>query len=252
VSNLILVVPCYNEELRLDTKQFATYQLAGQQIKFIFVNDGSKDGTLELLNQLKRENPKKLDVLDLPRNSGKAEAVRAGLLAALKENPDFIGFWDADLATPLSEIKHFCEIIGDFPHIDILFGARIKLLGRKVDRKPVRHYLGRIFATVVSLVLKIPIYDTQCGAKLLRADAITRKVLAQPFTAGWIFDVEMLARYENLYAHENVSIEDRLYEVPLMHWKDVQGSKLKPKDFFVSIFNLGRIYLNYFVLKRVW
>lgn len=249
--HLIIVIPCYNEEKRLDASAFATYELPGHMVEFIFVNDGSRDGTLELLQQMARQNPKKISVLDLPENRGKAEAVRAGLLAALKKKPGWIGFWDADLATPLAEIKHFVEIIGDFPHLDILCGARVKLMGREVERKMHRHYLGRVFATAVSISLGIAIYDTQCGAKLFRVCDITQKALQRPFGAGWIFDVELLARYELLYAALGQSIDQKLYEVPLMVWRDIKGSKLRVTDFFVQIYNLAWIYFRYFVFRKI-
>ncbi len=245
--HFIIVIPCYNEELRLDVQSFANYEVEEHRHQFLFVDDGSSDKTPQILRELEQRNPERIKVLSLSPNRGKAEAVRAGLLAALQEEPDFIGFWDADLATPLSEIQHFSEIISIRPAVDILFGARVKLLGREVQRQPLRHYLGRIFATAVSIVLGLPIYDTQCGAKLLRVNSITREILNAPFRAGWIFDVEMLARYENAYEKRGESITDKVYEVPLMIWKDVKGSKLKPKDFIKAVFSLAWIYFHYFV-----
>ena len=136
-----------------------------------------------------------MDVIHLAANQGKAEAVRAGILAALRLEPDLVGFWDADLATPLNAIDDFLALAAKRPEIDIILGSRVMLMGRDIRREAWRHYLGRVFATGVSLSLNLPVYDTQCGAKVFRANEATAAVFATPFHSPWIFDVEVLARY---------------------------------------------------------
>src|SRR5687768_15317394 len=108
--HLILVIPCYNEEHRLPVDELRRFRSEDARVEMLFVNDGSRDGTLRLLQSLAAEDPSRFSVLDLERNSGKAEAVRRGILAAMEHRPDFVGFWDADLATPLSELPSFLEI----------------------------------------------------------------------------------------------------------------------------------------------
>src|SRR5882724_10794006 len=136
MSRLLLVVPCYNEEKRLDVEAFRNFDA-----NFLFVNDGSRDGTLRLLESLRDSDPRRFHVLNLERNSGKAEAVRRGIVAALERKPDLTGFWDADLATPLSELPSFLEIFDTRPEIEMVFGARVRLLGRDISRHASRHYL---------------------------------------------------------------------------------------------------------------
>ena len=108
LARVALVIPCYNEANRLDTAAFKNFRLPSDQIEFVFVNDGSTDGTLQLLQTLPGS------VVNLERNSGKAEAVRRGILAALDRKPDIVGFWDADLATPFSELPGFLAILSSF------------------------------------------------------------------------------------------------------------------------------------------
>ena len=146
----LLVVPCYNEARRLDLAAFRGFAASEPSVGFLFVNDGSSDATLARLRALEAGDRDAFAVLDLPRNSGKAEAVRAGLGVAFKSSADYVGYWDADLATPLDEIARFVAVLDRLPGIEIVFGARVQLLGRSVRRNPLRHYLGRVSATAVS------------------------------------------------------------------------------------------------------
>src|SRR5262249_28035111 len=155
----------------------------------------------------------------------KAEAVRRGLVRAFEAQPEYLGFWDADLATPLDAILTFGAVLDSRPDIEMVFGARVKLLGRSVERSPVRHYLGRVFATAASMTLGIGFYDTQCGAKLFRASPELAAVFDRPFDTRWLFDVEVLARLIALRrASSRGPVGDIVYEHPLHEWRDVAGS----------------------------
>src|SRR5262245_47970847 len=101
MSRATIVIPCFNEAARLDTQRFVQYAVAAPGVDFVMVNDGSTDDTLEQLGILRRFCPQGFRVVDLPTNCGKAEAVRQGLLNALQSEPEYVGYWDADLATPL-------------------------------------------------------------------------------------------------------------------------------------------------------
>jgi hypothetical protein len=117
------------------------------------------------------------------------------------------------------------------------------LMGRDVRRKASRHYLGRVFATAVSHALDLPIYDTQCGAKILRVTAATATLFAQPFRSPWIFDVELIARYLRVpVGPGEPSRRDRIYELVLPAWHDVAGSKLRWYDFARAMVDLGYIW----------
>ncbi|MCC5875992.1 MAG: glycosyltransferase [Candidatus Sumerlaeia bacterium] len=231
-EKIVIVVPCYNEADRLPVEVFRSFREIPNDLRFLFVNDGSTDETEEIINKLASEDPNRFSAHSLAQNSGKAEAVRQGLLLALRDEADFVGFWDADLATPLDEIPRFLQAIRDQPELDMAIGSRVSLLGRKINRKRSRHYIGRAFATVASLWLGIGIYDTQCGAKLLRNTSVIRKVLSKRFQAKWLFDVEILARYLQLLHRRGIhQPENRIVEIPLHRWEDVKGSKVKATDF---------------------
>src|SRR2546421_9294032 len=107
MSSAIIVIPCFNEAQRLPIHAFKAFVCAGCLPRFLFVNDGSTDGTVHVLKALHDADPERYALCDLPRNVGKAEAVRAGILLAFAAGPDFIGYWDADLATPLEAIPTF-------------------------------------------------------------------------------------------------------------------------------------------------
>jgi hypothetical protein len=180
-------------------------------------------------------------VLPKGKNAGKAEAVRFGMQHAIEHTDALvIGFWDADLATPLPSILDLLGVLDTQPTIDMVFGSRVKLLGRQIERKAVRHYLGRVFATVASNVLGVPIYDTQCGAKLFRRTPQLARILQDPFLSRWIFDVEMLARLIGLRGVDYIT--QAVYEYPLETWCDIGGSKVKPSDFLKAIGDLLRIW----------
>jgi dolichyl-phosphate beta-glucosyltransferase len=245
-SSVATVIPCYNEAKRLKVSRFKEYSDADRSHLFVFVNDGSSDATLQVIQDLHQEHPQRFAYIDLPRNFGKAEAVRRGLLSAFEMNHDFVGYWDADLATPLETIPSFCELLESRSEIAMIFGARVRLLGRDIKRSPPRHYLGRVFATAASLTIGLPIYDTQCGAKLFRVCPLVRSLFQQPFMTRWLFDVEIIARLIQACRRDNLQPpEDLIYEFPLQTWSDVAGSKVKPVDFFKSFFDLARIYWKY-------
>jgi hypothetical protein len=108
-------------------------------------------------------------------------------------------------------------------------GARVARLGARIDRSPLRHGLGRVFATIAALALDAQVYDTQCGTKWLRVSPTLVSALAAPFRARWAFDIELLLRL--LGRIDDVAEPlplSAIVEIPLDIWTDVRGSKLAP------------------------
>ena len=246
MDDATIVVPCYNEADRLDVAAFLKFAAIEGRVRFLFVDDGSTDGTQRVIERLCRADRRHFTLHALRENSGKAEAVRQGILLAVERGAAAVGYWDADLATPLDEIPRFLDSLRHDPRRRMVLGARIRLLGRSIERRPVRQTLGRAFATVASTVLGLPIYDTQCGAKLFLVTDELRHAFERPFRSNWIFDVEVLARLLLLWPDgRQTAQEGAICELPLIHWRDVAGSKVRPSDFFRAVGELADIYWTY-------
>ncbi len=242
MPHTIIVIPCFDEAARLPVDAFADYLLENEGTDFVFVNDGSRDGTLDLLRDLERRAPQRICVIDQQPNHGKAEAVRVGMNAAFERGPQFAGYFDADLAAPLSEIARMRAVLESIPSVEVVLGARVQLMGRRIVRSRIRHYLGRVFATVASETLGLAVYDTQCGAKLFRVNPVVRELFAERFVGGWIFDVEILARRIAAGRERDLpEVAGAIYELPLDTWVDVAGSKVSGVDFLRAILAMWRI-----------
>ena len=235
-----LVVPCFNEVERLDGGAFLGYLRAHEDVGVLFVDDGSTDGTGDALELVAAQSGGAIEVLVLPENQGKAGAVRQGVLHALRSDPEIVGYLDADLSTPLEAMGELRQLLDADPEVLMVMGSRVQLLGRRIERSRARHYIGRVFATVASTVLGLPVYDTQCGAKLFRVSPLTREIFQEPFLTRWMFDVELIARLQTKADGRRV-----VREHPLMQWLDVAGSKVTFTDGMRAGYDLLRIGRRY-------
>jgi glycosyltransferase involved in cell wall biosynthesis len=236
------VVPCFNESERWNTDYWANLA-KNKNFRWTFVDDGSHDATPQLISEVCHETNS--DVMLLPRNYGKAEAVRLGLLRILAHNPEAtaIGFMDADGAFDIHDIERiaflFESMSNETRHYDAVWSSRVALSGRQVRRSPRRHYLGRIAATLISLNDPDMPYDTQSGFKLFEPTAEFKGVLQVPFLTRWLFEVEMLIRFRNIYGKAM-----KVWEEPLYCWHDVPGSKVSGQE----MLRIGREILT---IKRL-
>lgn len=235
-----LVIPCYNEEHRLPLAEVIEFIAGAPEVTLLFVDDGSTDGTRALIERLSKESPK-IKVLVLEKNGGKAEAVRQGLLRLVAEGCDQVGYADADFATPAFELVRLLNIFSERKP-EVLMGSRVRLLGTDIERRAMRHYLGRVFATLASLALRLPVYDTQCGAKFFLVTENFVEAIRQPFTSRWAFDVELLSR---LSGRGQLKFRGSIVEVPLQKWTDVAGSKLRLSSMLKAGLDLIRIGLRF-------
>lgn len=241
-TDVVIVVPCFDEAQRLNGEPFLACAAMLPRVRFLFVDDGSRDDTRAVLHSLREKAPAMVEVLPLDTNVGKAEAVRHGMLRALAGLPYAVGYWDADLATPLDELGRFVDLLEKRPEVVMVMGSRVALLGRDIRRSPVRHYLGRLFATAASWVLGLPVYDTQCGAKLFRADAVREGIFDVPFVTRWLLDVEILQRLLRVRRERGpAGVTAGVHELPLEAWRDVRGSKLSGAQMLRAALDLLRL-----------
>lgn len=237
-----LVLPCYNEEKRLPLAALRELRSLRPDVHLFLVDDGSTDGTYALFEravaELGREN---VTAHRLAKNSGKAEAVRQGMRACIARGAEKIGYADADFATPPSEILRLLAVLEEGPQ-QVVLGSRVLRLGTEIQRSPVRHVLGRVFATLASKAIDANVYDTQCGAKWFRTSPALEHALSRPFGSRWVFDVELLARLLGRLGDEPHLAERDFLEVPVHAWRDVSGSKLRLPHMAGSLGELARLY----------
>lgn len=239
---IAIIVPCYNETARLQVPVFMEFARCNPDIHLWLVNDGSTDQTWSLLQSMADQLPDTIRAFNILQNGGKAEAIRKGILHVLEQQQyGYIGFIDADLSAPLSEILYLLERI-QAAKLKIAAGARVKLVGRTIVRSPVRHYLGRVFATYQDTLLQLGNYDTQCGLKIFEEN-LARQIFRDTFSSNWFFDIELFVRTRKILGNDAYNRE--VEEVPLQEWKEVKGSKLKLTDFMKAPFQVYKIYKRY-------
>lgn len=233
-----VVVPCFNESRRISVEQFRAIVSAYGEWSFVFVDDGSTDDTGRLLRAIQSLAPDRVDVVTLGRNGGKGEAVRHGMRAAIAAGAELVAFVDADLSTPLEELRRLVERLEHERPLEVVLGARVRRLGANVRRRPVRHLAGRVYGTVAAIALGVGVYDTQCGAKAFRTTPRLAAALETPFRERWAFDVELLSR---LTRGRGVAGWSAIVEEPLLTWSERPGSKLRPLDALLAGIELIRI-----------
>lgn len=223
-----IVVPCFNEASRWSPHYWAEVLQHSDQ-RYLFVDDGSTDGTRVLLERAVEGTSS--GVLVLERNRGKAEAVRRGMIQLIDEyGLEGVGYLDADGAFGLGDIagmtQQFRTKVIDGP-FDAMWSSRVALSGRDIKRSGTRHYIGRAIATYISLGYgQIP-YDTQSGYKLFAGSSQLRECMASPFRTRWLFELELLARWMRI-----TGASMQVWEEPLQSWHDVPGSKIRGREVY--------------------
>lgn len=238
-----IVVPCYNEAARFSPERFARFARAHGGVRFVLVDDGSTDATGALLRELCERDGARFELLTLARNVGQGEAVRSGIARALSGGARYVGYWDADLATPLEEIPRFIEVLDSDAACSLVIGSRRPATHNGVRRHPLRYALGRAFAWSASTLLRMRVYDTQCGAKLFRRSSEVEALFANAFVSRWIFDVELLVRLIRQRGSARAA-RSAVHELALHAWRDVEGSKLRAVDFARAPWELLKIGLQ--------
>ncbi|MFW5658641.1 MAG: glycosyltransferase [Bacteroidota bacterium] len=244
MSRYCILVPCYNEATRLPQARFEAFAQNDPAFNVCFVNDGSSDNTLGVLKGLCNAHPATFRYIDLQPNRGKADAVRAAMLQLHDEAQyEWLGFLDADLSVSLEQVGLFVDEIEAAPELRLVVGTRLRRLGAKIYRSPLRHYFSRLIATWIDgLILKIGVYDSQCGAKLFRRTDIPH-LFERPFLSRWLFDIELFAR--QIIALGPTEMRRTSLEVPIKAYDDPGDSRISSTYVLKVPYELIRIGRRY-------
>jgi len=237
---MIIIVPCYLEYNRIDKMAFIQFLKKEVNVSIVFSDDGSTDNTISILNEIKSLFNDRVHVCASEKNKGKAEAIRLAVLyiANNKLKPTNIAYLDADLAVSIEECYDLSKNLNEKIHF--VFGSRISKIDNTIIRSNFRHYSGRMVATVITKILGVTVYDTQCGCKIFKSD-LAFKVFEKPFISTWLFDMEIFFRIINLYSY--LELKHIAREIPLKSWIDTGGSKVSLKYFF-------RMWYELYLIKK--
>lgn len=237
MQKVAIVIPCYNEEKRLQ-EHLVDELVAVTDCDIYFANDGSKDNTLQLLQKISTKHPERCFVISFEKNQGKAATIFNSVNQLLERNSyGFIGYFDADFSTPVDEVKRILDQTKRSKS-EFFLGSRVMVLNSGIKRNTHRHIIGRMIITLINFRFKLGIYDTQCGAKLF-SEKMLRASFQQPFVTSWLFDVEIFIRLKQ----KNLLQFGK--EIPIYNWRDVEGSKLGWKTAFKIVRELFRLVKKY-------
>jgi CheY-like chemotaxis protein len=237
-----VVIPCYNEAERLSGKEFQDFAKKHPGYHLCFVNDGSTDNTLEVLEEIRNGNEEAISIYDCKVNGGKAEAVRQGMLHLAQDDQfDYLGYLDADLSTDFTDFDELVRTI-EGSNFDIVSGSRISRMGADITKESARKIISKTINLIIQKILGMPFKDTQCGAKVMRPNTVS-DVFNKPFKTRWLFDVEIFIRMGKKYGKEKAT--SLICEQPLKRWIHADGSKLSMKDSIKIIWQLGQLSIKY-------
>ena len=235
-----IVIPCYNEANRLQFDQFRSFLEENKSYTLCFVNDGSKDETLSQLEDFSK-NTARVMVVNLTENMGKAEAVRQGVQQLLMKNEfSTVGYLDADLATGFDDYMRLTDLLR-VTRKSMVFGSRKMEESGNIDRSFLRDSASKLIGKFIHLIIGMPIKDTQCGAKVF-TNVTASYLFSKSFMSRWLFDVELFIRMKALYQEDTL---EKLTEVPLNSWEEVEGSKITLREslkFPIQLAEIGYAY----------
>ncbi|WP_299312647.1 glycosyltransferase [uncultured Aquimarina sp.] len=147
-----IIIPCYNEEKRLNATAFINFIQKENNVHLCFVNDGSKDDTITVLKSIQSENPYKVSVIDMKKKSGKVAAVRAGArYLHSRGDISFVGYIDADLPTDFENFDDLLKTLKTNKKLSMVFGSRAKNASEGIEKDTLRGYFSKVIKMVVFL-----------------------------------------------------------------------------------------------------
>ncbi len=237
-----VVIPCYNEEKRLLSKEFIDFTHSNLGYHLCFVNDGSTDKTLEVLKKLSEGREDNISVYNCAKNGGKGEAVRQGVLHLAKDPQlDYIGYLDADLSTDFKDFDDLVKTI-ESSKFKIVSGSRMSRMGANITKESARKIISKTINLIIRNILGMSFNDTQCGAKIMDRE-IVNEMFREKFITKWLFDVEIFMKMRKFYGKEKAI--SYICEQPLKRWIHADGSKLSMKDSIKIVGQLAQIAYYY-------
>ena len=240
-QDLFMIVPCFNEEKRINLDYWNKLSEI-PNVHWIFVNDGSSDGTKSLLNQISNSS-----VVNLERNSGKAEAIRKGISDTFDKNPAEMfqfGYLDADSAFEIEDILNVVKLsFSKESTFDSYWGSRVALSGKNITRNNLRHILSRILITIFGYRIGNLPYDPQTGFKIFKFNKEQMAIFDRNFETKWFVDIEILLRFKAVNGKDM-----RIWEEPVNTWKDIEGSKIRGLELITVFRDLVKILL---IIRKV-
>ena len=238
----IFIIPFFNEQRRLDIPNLETF-LAELNCDVLLVDDGSIDDTFNTLSHLSQRFSN-ISVFQINENVGKANALRIGMLRAIRQGYTHIGTSDADLSVPVFDLNRALTLsLGNSHHITS--GARVRLAGVNVSRPFIRLWVGRVIATLVSLTTKVAMYDMQSPCKVYQVSTDLEKALTLKFSTKWFGEAELLMRMNPRISRSKDEV--LVKEFVLQEWSDVSGghlSLMRSIPVFLDIMKLMKSRLN--------
>ena len=237
-----IIIPCYNEYNRISKNEFLTFLDANHRYYFLFIDDGSMDNTFSLLEELCSRNERS-SCYRLDENQGKAEAVRYGIQKAKEINTfDYYGYFDADLAIPIEELNKLYIQLNESDKIEFCYSSKNATLSNEVSQTFKRFIVGRILAKMVKLSLKINVYDTQCGCKMM-TKKVAEVAFKNKFISAWLFDIEIFWRIIIAFGNEFIVVNTK--EIPLMKLYNKGSSN-------VRIYDLIKLPMEFYSIHRFY
>jgi dolichyl-phosphate beta-glucosyltransferase len=241
MPNTCIIVPCYNEAVRLNKAAFIDFLSKEKNISICFGDDGSTDATLAVLQSISAVFPERVLIICQKTNGGKASIIRESAKEMFNRNSfDYIGYFDADLSSPLEAALPFVAFLEATPGCNIVFGSRIENGEAIIKKTYFRHYSGRLFSFFINRLFLIGLYDTQCGAKVFRSSLVPL-LFDKPFISRWLFDIEIILRLRSQQPFNARGIEEK----PLEKWINQPGSKIKFTELLMLPFQLIKIKNRY-------
>jgi dolichyl-phosphate beta-glucosyltransferase len=219
-----IVIPAFNEEKRINKTLSETNAYMsdfGMEYEIIVVDDGSLDMTRRIVESVATDS-QRIRLVRYEMNRGKGHALRTGVLVT---KGDFVLVMDADLSTPMEELRKLMPYLSD-GRFDIAIGSRGLALSEIIRKQPWwRQAMGKMFNKIVKVLLMGDFEDTQCGFKLFKGEI-----------ARTLFGEAKIDRAKRKGL--------RMKEVPI-RWVDSPDSRVDPvKDSLRMLIDLVRIRVS--------